>query len=135
MNTIFIGYCCTVWGVEPVMAHQTTWLERTGECDVQQSQLVRLLLKKEPNVQYSGPTHCALWAAATLLREKPGRARLTRLMPVIAFALTLCAPKPIAIPDTPPTASRGCTLIPITCSANVNSLFVIKYVLALPVQY
>lgn len=41
---------------------------------------------------------------------------LTRLMPVIALALTLCAPKPMAIPDTPPTASRGCTLMPITCT-------------------
>ena len=61
-------------------------------------------------------------------------ARLTRLMPVIAFALTLCAPKPIAIPDTPPTASRGCTLIPITCRAIVNSVFVLKHVLALPVK-
>lgn len=39
----------------------------------------------------------------------------TRLMPVMALALTLWAPKPMAIPETPPTARSGCTFMPITC--------------------
>jgi len=24
----------TAWGVEPVITHQTSWLENTGKCDV-----------------------------------------------------------------------------------------------------
>ncbi len=28
----------TVWGVEPVVTHQTSWLESTGICGVQQNQ-------------------------------------------------------------------------------------------------
>ncbi len=33
----FILYL-TVWGVEPVVTHQTSWLESTGVCGVQQNQ-------------------------------------------------------------------------------------------------
>jgi len=29
---------CTVWGVEPLVTHQTCWQESTGECDVQHNQ-------------------------------------------------------------------------------------------------
>ena len=28
----------TVWGVEPVVTHQTSWLESTGACGVRQTQ-------------------------------------------------------------------------------------------------
>ncbi len=28
----------TVWGVEPVLTHQTSWLESTGVCGVRQHQ-------------------------------------------------------------------------------------------------
>ena len=28
----------TVWGVEPVVTHQTSWLESTGVCGVRQNQ-------------------------------------------------------------------------------------------------
>ena len=33
----FIEYL-TVWGVEPVVTHQTSWLESTGVCGVRQNQ-------------------------------------------------------------------------------------------------
>ena len=35
---IFI-FQLTVWGVEPVVTHQISWLESTGVCGVQQNQL------------------------------------------------------------------------------------------------
>ena len=37
-----------VWGVEPDETHQTFWLESTG--GVPHNELVRTLLKEEPNV-------------------------------------------------------------------------------------
>ena len=48
--------CPTVWGVEPVMSHQTSWLERTGECDTPQHQAGEL----------SAPTRASCPAAGTL---------------------------------------------------------------------
>ena len=53
-QTLAVGKCCaahlshvvcalffilysTVWGVEPVVTHQTSWLESTGVCGVRQS--------------------------------------------------------------------------------------------------
>ena len=45
---------------------------------------------------------------------------------MIALALTLCAPKPMAIPEIPPTASSGCTLIPITCNTH-NTLLRLSF--------
>ncbi len=35
---IFSSLYFTVWGVEPVVPHQTSWLESTGVCGVQQNQ-------------------------------------------------------------------------------------------------
>ncbi len=35
-HLIFIMYL-TVWGVEPVVTHQTSWLESTGVCGVRQN--------------------------------------------------------------------------------------------------
>ena len=40
----------TVWGVEPVVTHQTSWLESTGVCGVRKRKLVGVLFEKEPNV-------------------------------------------------------------------------------------
>ena len=37
MHSLFISYL-TVWGVEPVVTHQTPWLESTGVCGVRQNQ-------------------------------------------------------------------------------------------------
>ena len=37
-------------GVEPVVTHQTSWLESTGVCGVQPLKLVGALFKQEPNV-------------------------------------------------------------------------------------
>ena len=34
----FFIFYLTVWGVEPVVTHQTSWLESTGVCGVQQNQ-------------------------------------------------------------------------------------------------
>ncbi len=36
-NFMFILYLI-VWGVEPVVTHQTSWLESTGVCGVHQNQ-------------------------------------------------------------------------------------------------
>jgi len=37
-DTSYISYL-TVWGVEPVVTHQTSWLESTGVCGVRQKQV------------------------------------------------------------------------------------------------
>jgi len=37
LRRLFILYL-TVWGVEPVVTHQTSWLESTGVCGVRQGQ-------------------------------------------------------------------------------------------------
>jgi hypothetical protein len=46
-----------------------------------------------------------------------GQERLTRLMPEIVLAMTLCADRPTMTPDTPPTVSSGWMLTPTTCIA------------------
>lgn len=45
---------------------------------------------------------------------------LTKLMPEMALPLTACAPKPMAIPDTPPTASKGWMLMPSICNNHAS---------------
>ena len=37
MVSLFVSHL-TIWGVEPVVTHQTSWLESTGVCGVQQNQ-------------------------------------------------------------------------------------------------
>ena len=49
----FISYL-TVWGVEPVVTHQTSWLESTGAQVVcNKTKLVGVLFEKGPNVPLS----------------------------------------------------------------------------------
>ena len=36
---LFFILCLTVWGVEPDVTHQTSWLGSTGECGVPQNQV------------------------------------------------------------------------------------------------
>ena len=43
-------YTLTVWGVEPVVTHETSWLESTGLCGVRQSQAGGSSVEREPNV-------------------------------------------------------------------------------------
>ena len=46
---IFI-LCLTVWGMEPGVTHQTSWLGSTGDVVCHKTRLVGILLKEEPNV-------------------------------------------------------------------------------------
>ena len=41
----------TVWGVEPVVTHQTSWLESTGVCGVRQNHAV---IHVSPHVKQKG---------------------------------------------------------------------------------
>ena len=36
---MYFHLCLTVWGVEPDVTHQTSWLGSTGECGVPQNQV------------------------------------------------------------------------------------------------
>jgi hypothetical protein len=40
--SIYFIHNLTVWGVEPIVTHQTSWLESTGVCGVQQNQATKL---------------------------------------------------------------------------------------------
>ena len=46
----FIPFYALVWGVEPDVTHQTSWLGSTDECGVPKTKLVRILLRQERNV-------------------------------------------------------------------------------------
>jgi len=51
---MFILFCIlhlTVWGVEPVVTHQTSWLESTGVCGVRQNHAV---IHVSPHVKQKG---------------------------------------------------------------------------------
>ena len=52
--------CLTVWGVEPDVTHQTSWLGSTGECGVPQNQVDELKARSTPTLRSTN----TFWLAA-----------------------------------------------------------------------
>ena len=78
----FSHYHSTVWGVEPVMTHQTSWLESTGVCGLRQNQAGGSSVQKRSFI----PTHSVSQSEVVPLKHvfSPGLHVLSVQSPCIA---------------------------------------------------